>query len=64
MDKSNTGIEDVIMIGFDHKEGESATLVVGRKEPGDYVDILNIFKGEEAIALYNKLAKPSTMTKE
>lgn len=54
-------ISDMLMVGYDHKEGDSPTLVIGRTNPTTKeVDILNIFKGDEAFNLYKKLSTPHT----
>lgn len=34
-------------------------LVVGRKKPGKTAEVVNIISGDEAIKLYNKLARPN-----
>lgn len=60
-------ISDMLMIGFDHKEGDRPTLVVGRRTGSDItadVDILNVFKDDEALELYKKLSTPSTFERE
>jgi hypothetical protein len=45
-----------LLIGFDKADnGDIPVLIVGRKQPGDVVEIINAFQGEEAEALYNKL---------
>ena len=58
-------ISDMLMIGYDHKEGDRPTLVVGRVDPKTKeADILNIFKDDEALELYKKLSTPSTFERE
>ena len=55
-------ISDMLMVGYDHKEGDKPTLVIGRADPNTKeVDILNVFKGDEAFNLYKKLTVPSTI---
>ena len=34
-------------------------LVVGRKKPGKLMEVVNVISGDEAIKLYNKLARPN-----
>ena len=47
---------DTVLVGFDHSHGDPAVLIVGRKAPGDKVQINNQFQGKEAEELYQKLA--------
>lgn len=55
-------ISDMLMVGYDHAEGDKPTLVIGRADPNTKeVDILNVFKGDEAFNLYKKLTVPSTI---
>lgn len=45
-----------LLIGFDSTNGKDNTvLIVGRKTPGEIVEVVNAFQGEEAIELYKKL---------
>lgn len=46
---------DTLLVGFDHSGGDVAVLIVGRKQPGENVEIVNQFQGEEAERLYQKL---------
>lgn len=39
---------DTLLVGFDNKHGDIAVLIVGRKEPGEKVQIINQFQGKEA----------------
>lgn len=51
-----TGITDTILVSFDFTHGkDKSVLIVGRKTPGQVVDIINAFQGEEAEELYKKL---------
>lgn len=47
---------DTVLVGFDHSHGDPAVLIVGRKAPGDKVQIVNQFQGKETEELYQKLA--------
>ena len=47
---------DTVLVGFDHSHGDPAVLIVGRKAPGDKVQIINQLQGKEAEELYQKLA--------
>ncbi len=47
---------DTLLVGFDNKHGDIAVLIVGRKEPGEKVQIINQFQGKEAKELYQKLS--------
>lgn len=48
---------DTLPVGFDHSHGDIAVLIIGRKEAGENVQIINQFQGEEAEALYKKLVE-------
>ena len=47
---------DTRLVGFDNKHGDIAVLIVGRKEPGEKVQIINQLQGKEAEELYRKLS--------
>lgn len=47
---------DSLLIGFDSTNGKDiSVLIVGRKTPGEVVEIINAFQGEEANELYKRL---------
>ncbi len=46
---------DILFVGFDHSSGDIAMLIVGRKEAGGVVQIVNKFQGKEAEELYQRL---------
>lgn len=46
---------DTLLVGFDHSHGDIAVLIVGRKGPGETVEIINQFQGKDAEELYKKL---------
>lgn len=48
---------DTLLVGFDHSHGDIAVLIIGRKEAGENVQIINQFQGKEAEELYKKLAE-------
>lgn len=51
--KSITG---TLLVSIDLSASENnAVLIVGRKKPNQSVEIVNVFDGEEAVALYKKL---------
>ena len=45
---------DTLLIGYDAEGKDDPTLVVGRKTPGEVIDTVNMFQGEEATELYRK----------
>lgn len=50
-------ITDTLLVSIDLSASENnAVLIVGRKKPNQSVEIVNAFDGEEAVALYKKLA--------
>ena len=47
---------DTILVSFEPSNGvDNCVLIVGKKAPGQAVDIVNAFQGLEAEALYRKL---------
>lgn len=48
---------DVLLVGWDHSHGDIPILIVGRKGPGEAVQIINQFQGKEAVELYKKLTE-------
>ena len=48
---------DTVLVGFDHSHGDPAVLIVGRKAPGEKVQIINQFQRKEAEELYQKLVR-------
>lgn len=46
---------DTLLVGFDHSHGDIAVLVIGRKDAGENVKVVNLFKGQKAEELYSKL---------
>ena len=49
-------VSESLIIGIDISEnGDTATLIVSKKQPGKVTEIVNTFQGEEATELYMKL---------
>lgn len=46
---------DVLLVGYNKTEGGKAILIIGRKEVGETVELINQFEGEEAEHLYSRL---------
>ena len=47
---------DCILVSFDSSGGKNEEiLIVGRKTSGEVINIVNAFRGEEAVELYKKL---------
>lgn len=46
---------DTLLVGFDHSHGDIAVLIIGRKDAGEKVQIINQFQGKEAEELYERL---------
>ena len=56
---------DTLLVSIDMSNGKDHTvLVVGRKLPNQSTTIVNAFRGEEAIELYNKLVTQNPNKKE
>lgn len=53
---SETAFSDVLLVGFDFTKGrDKTTVLVGRKQPNDVVDVINIIQGPSAMELYEQL---------
>lgn len=50
---------DTLLIGWEggKNDGDIPILIVGRKGPGETVDIINAFQGQKAEELYSQLLK-------
>lgn len=49
-------VNESLLVGVDFTNGKDiGVLIVGRKNPGQSVEIINAFQGKEAEELYNKL---------
>lgn len=47
---------ETILVSYEPSNGvDTCVLIVGRKTPGEVIDIINAFQGLEAEALYRKL---------
>lgn len=46
---------DAVVVSYDNDSGNIPILIVGKKQRGKVIEIINAFEGEEATALYNKL---------
>jgi hypothetical protein len=53
--RKNMSTAGSVIVAFDHKDGDKAILLVGKKNPKQDVAIINAFQGEEAIELWKKL---------
>lgn len=48
--------EDTLLVGFSNQhDDDNAVLIIGRKAPGEAVDIVNEFQSEKAIDIYKNL---------
>lgn len=57
-------INDTILVGFSSSSnGDSPCLIIGRKDPGKEMTVINAFEGKEAIDLYKKLITPKLKEK-
>lgn len=49
-------VNESLIVGVDFTRGKDVgVLIVGRKKPGNDIEIVNAFQGEEAYQLYSKL---------
>lgn len=47
---------DTLLVGFDFTNGaDNTVLIVGRKDKGDVMTVVNAFQGDEARKIYNSL---------
>ena len=52
-------LPDTLLVSIDFgSNANESVLLVGRKHPNQAVDIVNAFKGKEAIDIYDKLVTP------
>lgn len=62
---NGSGISDTLLIGVDFTHNkDTGVLVVGRKQKGGIVEIVNAFQGKEAEELYKKLITKKSDKKE
>ena len=54
MDKK--GFNDTIIVGFDDKQDDTGVLIVGRRSKTG-IDVVNAFRGKEAVELYKRLTE-------
>lgn len=50
-----TNLSDTLLVSISFSDKDTGVLVVGRKRKNQSIDIINAFKGEEALELYKKL---------
>ncbi len=48
---------DTLLVRFDHGHSDIAVLIIGRKDTGEKVQIINQFQDKEAEELYKKLVE-------
>lgn len=48
-------INGSLLVGYSFTDGDNPVLIVGRKEKGKAVEVINAFNGDEAVELYKKL---------
>lgn len=48
-------INGSLLVGYSFTEGVNPVLIVGRKEKGKAVEVINAFDGDEAVELLKKL---------
>lgn len=46
---------DAVVVSYDNDSGDIPILIVGRKQRGKAIEIINAFEGEDATTLYDKL---------
>lgn len=46
---------DVLLVSYDDFHNDAPLLIIGRKEEGEMLKIINALQGNEATELYNKL---------
>ena len=50
-----TNLSDTLLVSISFSDKDTGVLIVGRKRKNQSIDIINAFKGEEALELYKKL---------
>lgn len=58
MTKDNISATSLIVSLSFSPSKKDAVLIVGKKEPGKDVEVVNAFEGDNAFALYELLTKP------
>lgn len=53
-------VADTLFVGFDDTSGDIPVLTVAKRD-GNEMHFINVFQGEEARTLYQKLATPTTI---
>lgn len=56
-------VADTLFIGFDDGHGDIPVLTVAQRD-GNEMRFINIFQGDEARILYQKLSTPTTIKQE
>lgn len=51
---------DIFSVGYDNKSGDIPVLVIGRSTKHG-IDVINVFKGQDAEDIYRQLITPSTL---
>jgi hypothetical protein len=57
-------LSDCILVSINCVPPDTTVLIVGRKTPGEKIDIINAFQGEDALALYNLLIEKKGENKQ
>lgn len=60
MDDNKQAFSDIFSVGYDNKSGDIPVLVIGRNTRFG-IDVINVFKAEEAEDLYKRLTTPTTL---
>lgn len=47
--------KDTIIVGYNRMYGDKPVLIIGRQLPGKPMEIINVFSGDRATELYQKL---------
>ena len=50
-----TNLSDTLLVSISFSDKDTGVLVVGRKRKNQSIEIVNAFKGDDALELYKKL---------
>ena len=59
-----TNLSDTILVSISFSDKDTGVLIVGRKRKNQSIEIVNAFKGDEALELYKKLVTKKEKSNE
>ena len=59
-----TNLSDTLLVSISFSDKDTGVLVIGRKRKNQSIEIVNAFKGDEALELYKKLVTQKEKSNE